>query len=433
MTMLDIIKDLHPIRSGVVCSGAEAVNRRLLQELPFTIHEFESGEEHNGWIVPHAWECTKATIHNQAGDLIYDGNAHPLGVCAYSEPCIEGMGGAALKEHLYFDPRFPDGLIYHCDWWYKPHIKDWGLVVPKTLYDCIGDRDAFHVELRATKTPGKMQCLEYIHEGWTNESIAINANQCHPGCSNDDLSGCAVGIEVFKRLKGRETRYTYRLLLAPEHYGSIFWIKRFAEVPVNQALFLESVGSSGPLVIQASFDEASAICSALYEALPFGSDERRAWDLKNIKPFRSVVGNDETCWEAAGIPCPSLSRCPFDEYHSDRDNPSIMREDSLEQAVQVVLGTIDVMEKNCRPTKRFHGLMCLSNPKYDLYKPMFDPSIPDRRCISDEARRWNSMMDGLPQLLDGSHSVLDIADRYGLRFHDVHAYLDQWKAKGLIE
>lgn len=428
MSIVDLIRKLSPYRSGVVCEGADTVAKLLCEELPFTVHEFTSGEEVNGWMVPQKWECQKATIHNAAGDLIYDGNAHPLGVCAYSDSFIAGIGGAELKKHLFYSDAYDDALIYHCDYWYKPWARSWGFSVTKNFFNSIGDRDAFYVELRTTLEPGTMKCLEYVLPGKSRESIMLNANACHPGCANDDLSGCVVGINVMRQLAELpERRYTYRLLIAPEHYGSIFYLNRFGKNGIKWALFLESLGSSGPLVLQCSFPSVTMIDRALNQAIGPESNPTRG--------FRKVVGNDETCWEAAGyeIPCPSLSRCPFDEYHTDKDNADLMREDKLEDAVNTVVSALRMLEAEMVTARQFTGLVCLSNPKNDLYKPMLDPSIPDRRTISENQRAWNRLMDCLPRYFDNETLVMDIAERHQMPFWQVHAYIKAWEQKGLVK
>ncbi len=430
MTMLDLITDLHPIRSGTVCDGADQLMVRLTRELGFEIHEFASGLEWNGWIIPWKWDCQKATIHDSAGRLVYDGNAHPLGVASYSDSFVAGIGGKMLKDHLFFCDKdgYEDEIIYHCDWWYKPHARSWGMCIPKRIYETIDDRAAFHVELRTTFEPGTMKVAEYVLRGETNESIVLNAHTCHPGCANDDLSGVAVGIEVMRLLAQQpQRRYTYRLICAPEHYGSIFYLQRFGNQLPAYALFLESLGSTGPLALQESFTGHTAIDRALSNALT--TREHMTGE------FRSIVGNDETCWEAQniGVPCPSLSRVPFPQYHTSRDNPGLMSVPHLEEAVCVVLEALLNIDRDVVATSDIKGLICLSSPQYDLYQPFFDPSIPGRRTISDGAMRWNKFMNHLPRYLDGNHSALRLAERFGLKAQAVRDYLAGWEECGLAK
>jgi aminopeptidase-like protein len=430
--MLKLVSDLAPIRSGVVCDGADIVASRLQGVAPFQVHEFASGVEHNGWTVPWSWNCQKATIHQVYGEEqvpIWDGQSHPLGVCSYSEPFQGEVDGKTLKQHLYFcdTPGFEHELIYMCDWWYKPHARSWGIVVPKAIYEGIADSDMFYVDLRCTFTPGTMKVLEWVLPGDTDDTIVLNANACHPGCSNDDLSGCAVGIQVMRMLEAQaHRRYTYCLVIAPEHYGSIFYLQRFGGRHIHWALFLESLGTTGPLALQESMSGQSRMDLALRNAL--------CTHDHYTGEFRSIVGNDETCWEAQGIaiPCPSLSRCPFPEYHTSRDNPSIMSEQHLEEAACVVFEALTNLDRDVVAHSDVEGLVCLSNPKYDLYKPFLDPSIPGRRTISDGAAKWNKFMNWLPRYFDGWTTALELAQRFGLKAQAVRDYLASWAECGLL-
>jgi aminopeptidase-like protein len=432
MSMVDLIRKLSPYRSGVVCDGLDKVTELLFQELPFQVHEFESGSEVNGWVLPQKWEVQKATIHDNAGNLIYDGNAHPLGVCAYSESFIAGIGGEELKKHLYYSAEYDDALIYHCDWLYKNWVKDWGFSVTKRFYDSIKDREAYHIELRTTKTPGTMKVLEFHKPGKQDIDILINAHNCHPGCANDDLSGVAIGIEVMRQLMTQEAELGYRLIIGPEHYHSIFYLDRFQDTKLHSGVFLESLGTQGPLALQHSFTGDAPIDQYYVRAL---KDSGFPW---REAPFRSVVGNDETCWDSAGyeIATVSLSRVPFSEYHTSHDTADLMDEQRLREAVSVTVEALSNMDKDKRHQRKFRGLVCLSRPGIDLYKPMLDPSMPDRRTISDEARRWNNLMDCLPLYFGHRDelglSVLEIANRHDLPFQQVWRYVKAWEEKGLV-
>jgi hypothetical protein len=57
--------------------------------------------------------------------------------------------------------------------------------------------------------------------------------------------------------------------------------------------------------------------------------------------FEEVVLNDEYVWEAYGIPMAALTRFPYPEYHTDRDDVALMSEERLEEAVAVLLAAIE--------------------------------------------------------------------------------------------
>ncbi len=434
--MTDLIRKLSPLRMAPNSAGLDECARMLCEELPFTVHEFQAGKSVNGWIVPKKWEVERAQIAGPG--FFYDGKNHPLGVCGYSQSFSGPIKGAELKKHLYFSAVYDDALIYHCDWFYKPHIKDWGMTMPKKLLDTIKDDVEYNVDLVTTfesSSRATMKVCEYVLKGELPDSIILNAHNCHPFCCNDDLSGVAVGIEIMRRLqKQTNRRFTYRLIVAPEHFGSIFYLDKMRhhlDAPVKHfkyGMFLESLGTTGPLALQLSFLGNTAIDVALLDSLAEMPEK------PTIGEFRSIVGNDETCWDSAGyeIPFPSLSRVPFKEYHTSHDGPDLMNYAKLEEAVNVVLEALYMMENNATMTKKFHGLVCLSNPEYDLYKPYWDPSQPDRREISDEAKNWNGLMNALPRYFDGDCRTSEIAERWNMPFRKVHEYIKEWERKGLV-
>ncbi len=192
---------------------------------------------------------------------------------------------------------------------------------------------------------------------------------------------------------------------------------------------MEMLGTEGPLALKRSFVGTSLIDRALKNCLQHSN---AMWEER---PFRKVVGNDETCWEAAGyeIPFPSLSRWPYPDYHTIYDNSELMSEEKLADAVNIVFEALLIIEQDSVITLNFKGLVALSNSKYDLYKPFWDPSEPERREIDDIGRRWNYLMDCLPRYFDCEIRILEIAERHEMPFAKVHNYIQDFAAKELVK
>jgi aminopeptidase-like protein len=435
-SMRQIISMLYTLRLAPNSAGLNECVRILQEELPFTIHEFKDETEVNGWIIPKKWEVLEAKIRDTDGRVIYDGMKHILAVIGYSQSFVDRISLAELKKHLFYTEAFDDALVYHCDLFYKPFRKEWGFSVPKRFYDSLKDGE-FDIELRTSFEEGSMKVAEYVLEGESPYSIILNAHNCHASCCNDDLSGVAVGIEVMRRLSEiTRRRFTYRLVVAPEHYGSIFYLNRLSDEEVANikwGIFLEMLGNDNKLALQRSFTGTSLMDRALSNALEWMADDW--WTA----PFRKIVGNDETCWEAAGyeIPFPSLSRSDgkghFPEYHTSLDCPELINEARLEEAVRVVLDTLYILENDSIMKRNFKGLIALSHPKYDLYKPFADPSEPDRRTISEMQRKWNYLMDCLPRYFDGETRILEIAERHKISFRNIFEYINEFEKKGMLE
>jgi aminopeptidase-like protein len=425
--MMEMLRCAGALRLAPVSPDADRLSGALAARFPFRVREFPSGEEHNGWSVPLSWIPCRAEIRKN-GSLLYDGMAHPLGVVGYGTSFKGVVSLDTLREHLFFHPSLPDSLVYHCDYYYKPWRRSWGFSVSRRFFESLEDGE-YEVLLDVEERPGTMKVLEWHLPGKTAETILFNAHTCHAAQVNDGLSGVAVGIEIMNRLAlTPNRRYSYKLILAPEHLGTVFYLASLSGEHVEHlrwAIFLEMLGNENRLMLQESFWGTSAMDRALWHVL-----HHRCPNAERA-PFRTVVGNDETVWEAPGyeIPCVSLSRWPYAEYHSDKDTVQIIKEERLEEAVLSVLKACEILENNAVVQRRFDGLVCLGNPRYDLYISTEDPSI--RRMVSEEQRRWHYLMTCLPRFFDEKTTLLDIAERFELDFELVSAYVRKYEEKEL--
>lgn len=428
MDMMSLLKKIYPMRMAPVSAGLDQVVAALVKELPFKVREYPSLKEYNGWIVPQKWEVKKAQIH-KGGKLIYDGALHPLGVIGYSQSFSGKVSLEELKKHLFFTKNYPDGLVYHCDLYYKSGQKNWGFCMPLNQIESLEAGD-YDVDLQTVHEKGTMKVADYFLKGKSPETIFLNAHSCHAGQANDDVAGIVVAVEVMKRLAKRKNRFSYRLIVAPEHFGTVFYLAGLSKKELKAfkcGMFLEMLGSDTQMALQETFTGEAELDRAAHHYLRHAIPDHRS------APFRGIVGNDETVWEAPGyeVPTISLSRFPYPEYHSSNDTHEIIKENRLEESVLMVLGILDILETN-RPMKRkFTGLVALSNPKYDLYISTNDPSI--RPKVSDEQKRWNRLMDYIPRYFDGKMTVLDIAVKHDLPYADVLNYVRRFEAKGLIQ
>jgi aminopeptidase-like protein len=428
--MLSLLRDLYPLPLAPVSAGADQAVEILRDRLPIDmeVHEYESDREHNGWVVPRKWEVERAELWKD-GELVYDGKSHPLGVIGYSRPFKGELELEELRPHLFHHPTLDDARVYHCDLYYKTWREDWGFSMPRTLIDRL-EPGTYRVELETSFEPGTMKVCDAVIPGRSKQTVIVNAHTCHAAQANDDIAGVVVAVEAMKRLAERDNRLTYRFILAPEHLGTVFYV---AGLPAKElknlkwGMFLEMLGNDNRIGLQRTFPGSTELDRAALQVLRHASPGFEDF------PFRRLVGNDETVWEAPGVEVPtiSLSRFPYEEYHSDRDTDAIIDEARLDEALEVVMGIVEVLETNCVMHRKFDGLIALSNPRYDLYIDSFDPSI--RVDVSERQREWSQLMDCLPRYFDGQTSILDIAERHDLPYDEILAYLRRFEEKDLIE
>nr|WP_297456561.1 DUF4910 domain-containing protein [uncultured Halomonas sp.] len=425
--MKRLIADLTPL-NRVVCSSDFDVTIAYMQNiLPFNEHTYSAQEDYNGWVIPPKWDIKSAGIYFE-GQRIYDGRHHPLAVMALSAPFQGTVSREALRQHLHYDHRYSDAIPFHFRQMFRSWERDWGFCVPKTFFDSLAPGD-YDVVIETEEAPGTLRVLDYTLEGRAPETIVFGANLDHPGVANDGLSGVAVGVALFEALRKRQGRlnFSYRLVLAPGIIGNEYYLGHLPTEDRERLLegvMLEMLGSPTELALQFSRQRQSNMELALADTLT-KSDCRH-----HTGEFASALINDEYIWEAYGIPMASLSRYPYPEYHTDRDTVSLMSDDSLEEAVSVLLQAIDTLEASSVVRKRFSGNICLSHPAYDLY---IDPGqvafgdIPD-----DQRRRMRHLMDIIPTLTRPTSTSL-LAGRVGLSLPLVEDYLERWAHHGLLE
>ena len=424
-TMMQILQHLTPLNRAVCSLGYDQAVDYLRDVLPFRVISVPSSRRHNGWVIPPSWEVKEARIIKD-GRTVYDGAAHPLGVIGLSKSFSGTVSLEELRRHLHYDHRYDDSIPFHYRQQFRSWSRDWGFCVPKRLFDQLVPGD-YEVVIRTAEAPGAVKILEYQRQGTLDFTIVLGGNLDHAGVANDGLAGCVVGLEVMRRLRDRKTRFTYSLVLSPGIIGSELYLAGLSSSErsrILEGIFLEMLGSVTPLAVQESRRSIVSTLHALRASLDqLGLPYRTG-------PFESIIVNDEYVWENYGIPMLSFSRFPYPEYHSSRDSLEIIKETSLNEAVDALMGTVDRLEASPMVVKKFEGNICLSNPLYDLYVDYGQVALGD--APSQQKRRMRCLMDFVPAL-DRPVSVKAIADHIGLAESETLEYLQRWADKGLID
>ncbi len=407
----------------IFCSSDYDASLEILKKyLPFKIHEYRSNVPHKGWEIPPKWDLVKGIIRFE-GKTIYEVD-HPLKIIGLSRTVKDSVSRDELRKHLFYDRRDPNNIPYHFRQHYRPWDRDWGFCVPQNFYDSLQEGQ-YEVEIDAKESEGYLKVAEYVKEGQYPFGFAFVAHLDHPGMANDDLAGVAVGVDLLHRLSQIETKFTYRLVLVQEILGSVFYFdKTYSKgPPIIESCFLEMLGTKTPLALQYSRLGKSCLEHTLEQVLKKSSLNYRTG------PFRSVICNDEVVWESFQIPMCSLSRYPYPEYHSDKDNPSIIDRQILEETVELLYQTVLELDKKIMMEKHFEGVYSLAHPNYNLY---IDPGQPAFSALpSESTMKLRSLMDEMP-LLPQFTCVNTLADQIQLPFEEVYNYLQLWKDKGLI-
>lgn len=423
--MMQMLEQLTPLNRAVCSLGYDQAVDYLCEVFPFRVISVPQSRQHNGWVIPPSWDVEEARIIKD-GCTVYDGTDHALGVIGLSTSFSGTVSREELRRHLYYDHRQDDAIPFHYRQFFRSWSRDWGFCLPKQTYDSLGPGE-YQVEIRTNESLGTLKILEYKHRGALDFTIALGANLDHAGVANDGLSGCVVALEVMRRLRARKTKFSYVLVLSPGIIGSEFYLAGLSAAErglILEGIFLEMLGTDNWLAFQES---RRGLVSSLYAL----KDSLQNLGLPySTGPFEAALINDEYIWENYRIPMLSLSRFPYPEYHSSRDSMAIIKESSLNEAVEVLLGAVNGLEASPMVVKKFDGNICLSNPQYDLYVDYGQIALGD--TPSDQRLRKRRLMDLVPAL-DRPISAKAVADHVGLSETETLSYLKQWAVKGLID
>lgn len=425
----DIIAESYLLRRSFVSDDTKRALNNLAKytQIQFIDHMFKTGTGCNGWIIPKKWAVIDAKICRE-GKLIYDGMKHPLGVIIQSDSFQGKIPLERLKDHLHFATNRPHAVPFHFRMSYRAWENDWGFCLPKVLYDKLRPGE-YEVDLRTKLTDGEMIVREFVLPGKSKDTVVFVAHIDHPGLSNDDLAGCAVGIKLIEKIseKFNNRYYTYKLLLLPEIVGSVFYLNKLTEKQrreIKYGIFLEMLGNNNILNLQQSLWGNTYIDIVCKLALKHINKKTR------ISDFRKSAGNDEIAFEAADIeiPMPSISRWPYDEYHTSDDNLEIISEEKLQESLKYLLDVVFILENDAFVQRKFTGLVSLANPKYDLY---IDPGQVIKKTLSENSKKTNFQYR-MPVYLNGKNKITDLAVEFSLNFRWLLQYFHKMRDLGLV-
>jgi aminopeptidase-like protein len=426
-TISELISRSYLTRRGFVTDDlVKAIN--ILTEystVPYIDHKFKSGTEFNGWVVPQKWEVSKAKIFFK-GKEVYDGLCHPLGVMTHCGPFKGSVSLDELKKHLYFTEKRPNAIPFHFRFMYRPWESDWGFCMPKTIVDKLKN-GSYQIDIESKLEKGTMIVREFTLKGKTDEAIIFAAHIDHAGQANDDVAGCAVGITLLEAIKKKykSRRFTYKLVLTQEIVGSVFYLNKLKKKQLGNlkyGIFLEMLGNENTLNLQKSLNGNTYIDKVCELALV---GEYR------VCGFRESAGNDEIVFEAPGyeIPMPSISRWPYDEYHTSDDNMQIIKEEKLQESLEYLLKVVSILENDVYVKRNFSGLVSLANPKYDLY---IDPGQIIGGTLGQNSNQA-AFQYKMPNQLDGTQKISDLARLFNLDFWWLLGYFNKMKEKKLVK
>ena len=409
-----------------------------------------SDEEVYGWQRPPYWECRRAELKDEFGNMIASRENNRLAVFSYSPPTNKIISHVELERHLFSDPNRPDLTCFHFRNQYRHWEPEWGFSIPHNVRMKLRTDISYQVDIESSfNHDNSMIQAEYHHIGQKAETFMFVGHFDHPAQVNDGLAGCLAAFEIVDRLKEKNTRFSYRALASVEIVGSVYYLNQLGNKArdIRECLFLGFSGIASPLVYQQSFRHNSIIDKTVTHLLRFENDNKTT-----VYNHRELIGNDENVYDSVGyeIPCGTLMRWPFQEYHTELDNLSITNVEKIEEVIGFTLRVIDVIENNYYVKANYIGLPSLACPKVDLYLSPNNVSGTDvskthnlgiyaERMHDDEyiylcnnTHLLNQFMQNILRLSDGMHTILDIAEISAIPFSFALCYATKLRDKGLV-
>jgi aminopeptidase-like protein len=413
----ECIADLYPICRSITGDGVRETLRRLQRVAPITVHEVPSGSAAFDWTVPLEWNVRDAWVKDSKGERVIDFRRSNLHVVSYSVPVHKRMRLAELKPRLFTLPDQPDSIPYRTSY----YEESWGFCLSQRQLEALSDGE-YEVCIDSTLVAGSLTYGECRLAGTSTDEVLFSCHICHPSLANDNLSGVAVAAYLARHLAARPLRHSVRLLFVPGTIGSITWLSRNeAVVPsIRHGLVLCCLGDPGRMTYKKSRRGSAPVDRAAMHVLR-GLEDHRVIEF-------SPYGYDERqfCSPGFDLPVGRLSRTPhgeFPEYHTSADDPGFVRPEKLAEAFVTCLAILDALEAD----RTYVG----TNPKCEpqlgrrgLYHSIGGlPRSPE----SEMAMLW------VLNLADGRHSLLDVAERSGLRFDAVRRAADALLGKSLLK
>lgn len=412
-----LIRRLYPICRSITGNGLRESLGILRERIPLEVREVPSGTQVFDWEVPPEWNVRDAFIKDEVGRRVVDFSSSNLHVVGYSTPVRARMTLEELRPHLYSLPESPDWIPYRTSY----YRKTWGFCLAHRVLEGMG-QGVYEVEIDSSLEDGSMSLGELFLPGADEAEVLISTHICHPSLCNDNLSGVAVAAFLAEHLRQRPRRLSYRFLFLPGTIGAIAWLAlNEARVSrIRHGLVLSCLGDPGNLTYKRSRRGDATVDRAAAHVLAHTGHD---YEIRDFTPY----GYDERqyCSPGFDLPVGSLTRTPwgeFKEYHTSADGLDFVRPEALEESFRTCLKILDVIDQD--------AVFVNTSPKCE---PRLSARGLWKKGGGEEGPgKDNLAMLWVLNLSDGRHTLLEIAERSGMRFETIQEAAEDLKRGGLL-
>jgi len=414
----DLAAKLYPIPRSLTGDGVRHTLEIIKELLPnLEIQSALSGTPCFDWNVPKEWWIRDAYIVTPSGKKIANFKENNLHIVGYSTPQRLKLPLEELKKHIYTLPSMPDAIPYVTSY-YK---ESWGFCISHDEF-CALDEGEYEVVIDSELFEGVMNYGELLIKGDSEKEILISTYICHPSLANNEVSGPAVATYLADWISSKKRKYSYRILFIPETIGSIYYLSRHLEQMKQNTVAGFNLTCIGD-------DRAYSFISTRRGDKTIDKIARHT--LKNIDldfkeyPFIES-GSDERKYNAPGIDLPVISVMrskygEYPEYHTSKDDMSIISPQGLGGGFEAVRQMIEALE---------------ANEKYRV-TTLCEPQLGRRGLYPTTSTldTWRQVkaLKNLLAYLDGTQDLISVCEKIDENILSVLPIVERLKAEGLLE
>jgi aminopeptidase-like protein/aminoglycoside N3'-acetyltransferase len=424
----DMLGEIMPLHRTLASDGMDTaldiIGSYLPENAHYKVETYRPLTPVWTWYVPERYNVRDAYLETEDGDRLVDFHDNPLHLVSYSLPVDALLSWKELEPHLYFNEKRPHAI----PWKFKYYDRDWGFCLPKNQFDRLPRDKKYHAVIRSEfltdPKNGFKVSTAVLHPLGGQKSSAgelfIMAHVCHPNQANDDAAGVVTAIEVARRLAAKPLppgSMSVRFWFGPETIGTIAWLAHHEDLipAIKGGIFIEMTGNDNSLALQHTRQhEATLDHVGQYVLKQRGKEFREG-------TFADVIANDERVLNGPGlnIPCISVTRYPYPEYHTSDDNLEIIHEEKLQEAADIIEEIIRIYASNYLPRRKFRGPVFLSG----------------HGLFVDWQTNWklNRAIEKMMMRFEGQQSVFEIANELDLDYWETREYIEKFHLRGLVE
>ncbi len=396
-SLIEHARALYPLNRSISGKGTRTTLQYFERYFPELERiTFKTGENVFDWQIPQEWNVNDAYLqHLESGRKYAEFSRLNLHLLGHSEPCDKELDLESLKPMIYTQADQEDVVPYVTSY----YSKRWGFCMSQKEKDNLPD-GKYHVFIDSSFEDGFLDMSHACISGKESSEIFFSSYVCHPSMLNNELSGPLVLSALIEYIKSNypDPRMSYRFVLLPETIGSIAYLSRYGKQMKQNMICgfnLSCVGDERAYsYIQTPY--ADTLADRVMEAALYGKD--------NVKRYSFLDrGSDERQYCSPGFRLPLCTFCrskfgDYPEYHTSADNFSVVTEEGLQGALDVLKTIVDAFEICDKP-------LITVNCEPQLGKRGLYPTISKKTSYKHAAADRMNLLT----YCDGTNTIFDIA------------------------